>query len=83
MRVNDRAGREKIALCGALLAVDTEEDDGGIPTPWNAETSGGSVESFLCGTVDIIFSQQFCYYYPEFNRFYVECMRKISLSGVC
>lgn len=32
MRVNDRVGREKIALCGALLAVDTE-DDAGIPTP--------------------------------------------------
>lgn len=37
MRVNDRVGREKIALCGALLAVDTEEDDAGIPTPRKAK----------------------------------------------
>lgn len=28
-----------IALCGALLAVDTEEDDAGIPTPWNKRSA--------------------------------------------
>lgn len=39
MRVNDHVGRQKIALCGALLGVDMEEDDAGIPTPRNKRSA--------------------------------------------